>query len=215
MPENGSRAEGPRRPRLLIAAQDPFSGIPALKQRYAAGARPSNDGPGWALTYVLTGDESSARRALADMQGMILPSGKSSSLYVDYLRRALEFDWLYDCPCFGADLKDRVAAELLDGAARMLALPSLADPAQASYHNHTVRELTLAAFALAAVEGHPGVEGRAAPLRAQSRRALDNILQTTDLVGPDGGYHESMDYMRITFAPLALMAELARTTSGE
>jgi hypothetical protein len=207
--------EAPVRPRLLLAARDPFSGIPALKARYAAGARPSDDGPGWALTYVLTGDESFARRALSEMQGGILPAGKSSSLYIAYMRRALEFDWLYACPCFDAALKDRIATELVDGAARMLALQSLADPGQASYHNHTTRELALAVFALTAVEGHPSVEARAAPMRAQARRALDNILETTELVNPEGGYHESMDYMRITFAPLALMAELRRTTGGD
>ena len=210
-----ARADAPARPRMLLAERDPFSGIPALKARYAAGARPSDDAPGWALSYVLTGDESFARRALAEMQGRILPSGKSSSLYIDYMGRALEFDWLYGCACFDGALKDRVAAELVDGAARMLALPSLADPAQASYHNHTARELALAVFALTAVEGHPSVETRAAPMRAQARKALDNILETTDLVDPEGGYHESMDYMRITFAPLALMAELRRTTTGD
>jgi hypothetical protein len=208
-------AAPPDRPRLLIAERDPFSGLPALRARYAAGARPSDDGPGWALTYVLTGDESYARRALAGMQGQILPTGKSSSRYLDYMRRSLEFDWLYGCACFDAALKDRVAAELVDGAARMMALQSLADPAQASYHNHTTRELALAVFALSAVEGHPSVEARAAALREQARRSLDNILQTTDLVDPEGGYHESMDYMRITFAPLALMAELRRTTTGD
>ena len=32
---------------------------------------------------------------------------------------------------------------------------------------------------------------------------------------PEGGYHESMDYMRITWAPLALMAELRRTSTRE
>ena len=131
------------------------------------------------------------------------------------LRRALAFDWLYGYPGFDAALKDGVAADLLDGAAKMLALQSLADPAQASYHNHTARELALAVFALTAVEGHPSVEARAAPLREQARRAFDNILETTELVNPEGAYHESMDYMRITWAPLALMAELRRTTTGE
>ena len=96
----------------------------------------------------------------------------------------------------------------------MLALPSLADPSQASYHNHTARELALAAFALWAVEGEPSVESRAAPMRAQVDRALDNILETTDLVDPQGGYHESTDYMRITWAPLALLAEMRRTRTG-
>ena len=59
-----ARAEAVVRPRMLLAQTDPFSGIPALKARYAAGARPSDDALGWALTYVLTGDESFARRAL-------------------------------------------------------------------------------------------------------------------------------------------------------
>ena len=66
-----------------------------------------------------------------------------------------------------------------------------------------------------AVEGHPSVEAQAAPLRAQARAALDNILETTELVTPEGSYHESMDYMRITWAPLALLAELRRTTTGD
>jgi len=215
LPTSAAAVDAPVRPRLLIAERDPFSGIAALKARYAAGTRPSDDGPGWALTYVLTGDESFARRALAGMAGPIRNTGKGSSLYMAYMRRALEFDWLYGCACFDAASKDRVAQELVDGAARMLALPSLADPSQASYHNHTTRELALAVFALTAVEGHPSVEERAAPLRAQAQRALDNILDTTALVNPEGGYHESMDYMRITFAPLALMAELRRTTGGE
>jgi hypothetical protein len=57
----------------------------------------------------------------------------------------------------------------------MLAQPSLRDPGQASYHNHTARELALAVFSLAAIEGHPSVEARAAPLRAQAWRALENV----------------------------------------
>jgi heparin/heparan-sulfate lyase len=59
------------------------------------------------------------------------------------------------------------------------------------------------------------VETRSAPLRRQAARALDNILETTELVDPEGAYHESMDYMRITWVPLALMAELRRTATGE
>jgi hypothetical protein len=211
---SAARATTPR-PRLLVSERDPFSGLDALRARYAKGARPPDDMPGWALTYVLTGDESFARRALATLPDTRPEGLKGSNLYMQYLWRSLTFDWLYGYPGFDAALKDRVAGELVDGAARMLALPSLADPAQASYHNHTVRELALATFALAAVEGHPSVEARAAPLRAQADRAFDNILATTDLVDPEGGYHESTDYMRITWAPLALMAELRRTRTGE
>ncbi|HEV7498848.1 MAG TPA: heparinase II/III family protein, partial [Vicinamibacteria bacterium] len=210
-----ARAETPARPRLLLAEHDAFSGLPALKARYAAGARPSDDLPGWALTYLLSGDEAFARRAVEQMRAGHLPAKGGSNVYLEFLKWSLAFDWLYGYPGFDAALKDRVAGELADGAQRMLALQSLANPDQASYHNHTVRELALAAFALAAVEGHPSVETRAAPMRAQAARAFDNILETTALVDPEGGYHESMDYMRITWAPLALMAELRRTTTGD
>ncbi len=202
-------------PRLLVAEHDPFSGLERLRARYARGARPSDDLPGWALSYLLTGDESYAKRALTALPDAQPRGIKGSNRYLVFLWRALAFDWLYGYPGFDAALKDRVAAELVDGASQMLALQSLADPSQASYHNHTARELGLAAFALWAVEGQASVEGRAAPLRAQVDRALDNILETSELVDPQGGYHESTDYMRITWAPLALLAEMRRTRNGE
>jgi hypothetical protein len=209
-----AHAETPTRPRLLVSERDPFSGLPALRARYAAGERPSDDLPGRALSYLLSGEERFAEQALAEMRTSRLKTQGGSSLYMDYLAWSLAFDWLYGSPAFDQALKDRVAGELVDGAARWLARQSLAAPEHASYHNHTVRELTLAVFSLAAVEGHPSVEARAVPLRAQASRALDNILETSELVTPEGGYHESTDYMRITWAPLALLAELRRTTTG-
>jgi hypothetical protein len=203
------------RPRMLIAERDAFSGLPALRAKYAAGERPSDDLPGWALTWALTGDEAAARQALENLRADPPDRQKGSNRYLRTVRRALAFDWLYGYAGFDAALKDHVAADLVEGAAKMLALQSLADPSAASYHNHTARELALAVFALSAVEGHAAVEARAAPMREKARRALDNILETTELVNPEGAYHESMDYMRITWAPLALMAELRRTTTGE
>src|SRR5512136_3142568 len=83
-------------PRLLIAGTDPFSGLPALKAKYAAGERPSDDLPGWALSYVLTGDEAFARRAVDEMRRVRVAASGGSNQYLDYLRRALAFDWLYD-----------------------------------------------------------------------------------------------------------------------
>jgi len=200
-------------PRLLVAEHDPFASLAMLRARYAQGARPSDDLPGWALGWLLTGDEAYAKRALGAMPDT-RARGKGSNRYLLFLERSLAFDWLYGYAGFDTALKDRVAGELVDGAAQMLALQSLADPEQASYHNHTARELALAAFALWAVEGHPSVEMRAAPMRQKVDRALDNILETTELVDPQGGYHESTDYMRITWAPLALMAEMRRTRTG-
>jgi heparin/heparan-sulfate lyase len=200
---------------MLIAEGDSWSGIAALKARYAAGARPSDDLAGWALTYALTGDESYARKALAELPSRDPHRLKGSNLYMLFLSRSLAFDWLYGSPAFDPARKDELARELVEGAAKMLARQSLADPRQASYHNHTVRELALALFALVAVEGHASVEAQAAPMRVQAQAALDNILDTTEIVDPEGAYHESMDYMRITWAPLVLLAELRRTTTGE
>ena len=201
---------------MLLAASDPFTGLPALKAKYAAGERPSDDLAGWALSWLLTGDEAFARRAVDEMRRVRLPVGPRTRGPTSTTSRAsLAFDWLYGSPAFDAALKDQVAAELVAGAERMLDASSLADPASASYHNHSIRELALATFALAATEGHPSVAARVAPLLASARRALDNMLETSELVTPSGGYHESMDYMRITFAPLAMLAELRRTTTGE
>ena len=155
-------------PRLLVAEHDPFSSLRRLRARYAKGARPSDDLPGWALSYLLTGDESYASKALAELPQARLRGIKGSNRYLVFLWKALAFDWLYGYPGFDAAAKDRLAAELVDGAAQMTALQSLADPAQASYHNHTARELALAAFALWAVEGHPSVERARRPCARRS-----------------------------------------------
>jgi hypothetical protein len=201
-------------PRLLVAERDPFSGLPRLRARWAAGERPAADLPGLALSWLLSGDESFAKRALEELRADRPIGVKGSNRYVRYLNRALAFDWLHGYAGFDAAFKDAVAADLVKGASEMLALQSLKDPAQASYHNHTARELALALVSLVAVEGHASVEAQAAPLRAQAWRAFDNILEQTELVNPDGGYHESTDYMRITWAPLAMLAEVRRTATG-
>src|SRR5215212_3005679 len=186
------------RPRMLVGGRDPLAGLAALRARYAAGLRPPDDLAGRALTYLLTGDESFARRAVEEMRRTHPPEKAGSRTYPDYVRWSLAFDWLYNYEGFDAALKDRVAGELVRGAGVMLQDQSLKDPALSMYHNYTVRYLALAAFALTAVEGHPSVEREAAPMRAQARRVWEHILDLTDFVTPDGGYHESMDYQRIT-----------------
>ena len=201
-------------PRLLVAERDPFSGLPALRARWAAGERPSDDLPGWALSYLLSGDESYARRAVEALARPRPRQQRGSNRYIETLNDALAFDWLYGYAGFDHAMKDRLARELVDAAEQELANPLLADPEAVSYHNHFVRYLTRAAVALYAVEGHASVESRAAPMREKVRRALDNVLDSSDFVTPDGGYHESMDYMRITFVPLALLAEMRRTMGG-
>jgi hypothetical protein len=203
------------RPRLLIGRDDPFTGLTILRARYAAGMRPSEDIAGWALTFLITGDEAFARRALDEMRCTHPPEKVGSRTYMDYIRWSLAYDWLYDYKSFDASLKDRIAGELLTAAERMMQDNSLEDPSLVSYHNYVARFLTLATFALTAIEGHPSTEARAGPLRARARRSLNNVLDISQFITPEGGYHESMDYMRITFLPMALLAELRRTTSGD
>lgn len=205
----------PVRPRMLISENDPYTGLSLLRERYQIGARPSEDIAGWALSYLLTKDEIFARRAVEEMRRSRMPERVGSRTYPEFIKWSLAFDWLYNYKGFDAELKDRVAQDLLGAAEQMFKDPALADPGQVMYHNYPVRYLTLAMFALTAIEGHPSVEPRAAPLRERAARSFDNILDLTDFITPDGGYHESMDYQRITFAPLALMAELRRTTAND
>ncbi len=147
--------EARRRPRLLIAEEDPFTGLALLRTRYAAGLRPSNDILGWTLSWRLTGQGSFADRALAEIRSKRLPAGgKASRTWVDYARWSLVFDWLFDYPAFDRALRDRIAHELVDGASAILASPAFADPSQVQYHNYDLRYLALAAFPLAAVEGY-------------------------------------------------------------
>ena len=204
----------PVRPRMLIGQRDPLTGFSVLRERYAAGARPGEAIDGLALTYLLTNDESFARRAVDEMRRTHTPDLVSSRTYPEYVKWSLAFDWLYNYPGFDTALKDRVALELLKAAEKMMEDQSLKEVQLAMYQNYPVRYLTLAIFALTAIEGHASVDARAKPLLRHAQNVFDHILDLTDFVTPDGGYHESMDYQRITYAPLALLAELRRTVSN-
>jgi hypothetical protein len=204
-----------QRPRLLIAESDPFTGLNLMKLRYAAGHRPSDDISGLALSWQLTRQKDFAERALAEMKDKhITPSGKPSRVWIDYAKWALAFDWLLEYPGFDRALQDRIAHELMDGASAMLATPDFADASQLSYHNYATRYLALAAFTSAAVDGYQGCGARCDTWRKQVSQGLENILETTNFVSPKGSYHESLDYMRITWAALTLLAELQLTTTG-
>src|SRR5687767_4009235 len=204
----------PVRPRMLIGEKDPLTGFSTLRERYTAGSRPSQAIDGLALSYLLTRDEAFARRAVDEMRRSHPPELVGSRTYPEYVKWSLAFDWLYSYPGFDAALKDRIALELLKAAEKMMQDQSLKEVHLAMYHNYPVRYLTLALFALTAIEGHPSVESRAAPTRAHAQKVLDHILDLTNFITPDGGYHESMDYQRITYAPLALLAELRRTVGN-
>jgi len=202
-------------PRLLISNTDPFTGLRLLKARYASGMRPSDDMEGWALSWQLTRQKSFAEKALAAMRAShLVPGVKPSRSWVDYARWSLAFDWLFGYPGFEPALQNRVADELMTGASAMLASPDFVDPGNFSYHNYAVRYLALPAFVAAALDGFEGCNGRCRTWRVQVAKCLANVLETTNVVSPEGSYHESMDYMRITWASLTLLSELQRTTTG-
>lgn len=203
------------RPRLLISPTDPFTGLTLLKSRYAMGIRPSDDMEGWALSWRLTGEKSSAEKALRAIgSAQLTKSVRPSRSWVDYVRWSLVFDWLFDYPGFTDALRDHIATQLMDGAAAMLKTPDFADPSAYSYHNYALRYLCLPAFVSATLAGYPGCDSRCQAFLEKVRSCFTNVLETSDFATPDGSYHESMDYMRITWASLTLLAELQRTTTG-
>src|SRR5690349_16327060 len=111
LPVSVSRQEQAKviHPRLLIGERDPFTGFTALRARYATNRRPPDDIAGWSLSYLLTGDESFARRAASEMRATHLPEKVGSRTYMDYVRWSLAFDWLYNYKGFDESLKDRIA----------------------------------------------------------------------------------------------------------
>src|SRR5437868_14630936 len=105
-----------QRPRMLIGERDPLTGYNVLRARYDAGARPPDDIDGWALSYLLTGDETFAKRAVQQIRETHTPEQVGSRTYPEFVKWSLAFDWLYNYPGFDNELKDRVAAELLHAA---------------------------------------------------------------------------------------------------
>jgi heparin/heparan-sulfate lyase len=202
------------RPRLLIGKNDPFTGLALLKTRHQLGMRPSDDMEGWALSWQLSGDRTFADKALKAIRTNRLAKGvRPSRSWIDYARWSLAFDWLFDYPGFEQTLRDRVATELMDGAATMLATEDFADPNAFSYQNYSARFLCLPSFVAAALQGYSGCANRCEAWREKAMQCFANILETTEFATPEGSYHESMDYMRITWASLTLLAELQRTTT--
>jgi Heparinase II/III-like protein len=205
----------PFRPGLLIAEHDPFSGSALLRARYASGHRPPDDFAGLALSWKLTGEASFAEKALAQLKSSSLPAvERPGRTWIDFIQFSLAFDWLHGFPGFDGRTADPIAQHLLHAADHILEAPDLADPSEVSYHNYSLRYISLAAFALYATVSYKPTAEQASRLLPHVNAAFQNILDLTQLVTPGGSYHESMDYFRITWAPLAMLAELWRTSTG-
>jgi len=198
---------------MLLGTTDPFCGLDILRMRYAAGRRPSDDIAGNALSWLVSGKDDFAQKSLIEMRNGA-PPAPGSHAWLTYANWALAFDWLYEHSAFDEVLKDRVANQLLDGAVVMASTPDLKHPEQASYHNYTTRFLGLTTFSLCAVAKRRPHDAKVKELTDKAARAFQNILQVSNMVSPMGSYHESLDYMRITYVPMTMLAELQRTTTG-
>ncbi len=198
---------------MLLGVTDPFCGLDILRARYAAGHRPSTDMAGNAVSWLITGQEHFAQEALREMRHTAPPAAGSRG-WLPIAGWSLTFDWLYDHHLFDDALKDKVAKQLLDAATTMASTQDLRNPEQASFHNYTTRFLGLTTFAICAVAKRRPRDPSVIELQDKTRRAFRNILQVSDIVAPRGSYHESMDYMRIAYVPMAMLAELERTTTG-
>ena len=108
LPGQTRQASAVVRPRMLVGERDPLTGFQTLRARYDAGARPPDDLAGWALTYLLKGDESFARRAVEEMRRSRTPERVGSRTYPEFVKWSLAFDCLYNYKGFDAALKDRV-----------------------------------------------------------------------------------------------------------
>ena len=78
-----------------------------------------------------------AKRAVAEIRETHPPEQVGSRTYPEYVKWSLAFDWLYNYPGFDNELKDRVAAELLRAAEKMMEDQSLKEVQLAMYHNYT------------------------------------------------------------------------------
>src|SRR5690349_15431979 len=76
-------------PRMLIGENDPLTGYKVLRARYDAGARPADDMDGWALSYLITGDETFAKRAVQKMRETHTPAQVGSRTYPEYVKWSL------------------------------------------------------------------------------------------------------------------------------
>ena len=204
------------RPRLFVAERDPFAGLPALRARWAAGERPS-DGPAGprALLAPL------GRRVLRAPRARGAPGRPADRLEGleplrplpeprDGLRLALRLRGLRrraQGPGGGGPRGRGRADARAARRSRTRPRPRTTTTPRASWPSPSSRWPR----SRATRRWRPG--RRRCARRPGAR--FDNLLEQTELVNPDGGYHESTDYMRITWAPLAMMAEVRRTTTGE
>ncbi|MEO6923314.1 MAG: hypothetical protein ABI142_05765, partial [Bryocella sp.] len=178
-------------PSMLLAARDPFCGLDILRMRYTAGRRPSDDLAGNALSWLITGQDAFAQKALDEMRHTPLPNA-GSRYWVTYADWSVAYDWLYEHPGFDAKLKDQVAQQLLDGAMVTASTPDLRYPDQASYQDYTTRFLGLTTFAIAAVALRRPEDAHVRLVKQKCAHAFQNILEVSNFVSPRGSYHESM-----------------------
>lgn len=199
---------------IFLRPGDHLSEPQMLRRRLESGHTLRSDMASNALRWRLLGDRTAAAEALHAVLATN-PGRASSRTWPVYAQFALAADWLRTFRDFSLDQRRQIAALLRETAAGALRSPELATPAQTSYQNYSTRFLALGVFtATAAAHLEPG-HSELAVLQSQLAIADRNVTFLAQMVTPDGGSHESMDYTRISLMPMAMLAELYRTVLGQ
>ncbi len=115
-----------RAPRMLVAERDAFSGLPALKARWAAGERPAPTTCRAARSPRAPAGGRVVRAAARSQRcsaPIRRPAGRARAATSRYLRRALAFDWLYGYAGFDARAQGRGGQRPRGGRARHARAP--------------------------------------------------------------------------------------------
>src|SRR5215469_6378961 len=198
---------------IFLRAGDRRSDPSVLRSRLQMGAKISDDMAGQALRWRLLGDRDSAERTLNTIRTFD-PGKASSRTWPAYAQLSMAADWLSSYSKISSKDRALISDHLVTAAESISTSPELRIPEQTSYQNYPVRFLGLAIFTLTAAQRLTPAHPKLAELQTRSARALQNVLALTEFVTPDGSFHESMDYMRISWLPLVMLAELQRTLTG-
>ena len=186
-----------------------------LHKRYTRSSIPvPADVTGNSLLWRLLGDSLAAAKALRELWNNMA----TVYLATDWrtaVQAAMALDWLSTYPPFNEQGKQHMADLLIANCDDEMSRAGLSDPQQVSYHNRALRSLAQCVITFTVAARLCPKHERVNELRDTLAKAVENVLEQVQLVSPDGSSHESMDYMRITWVPLVLIAEAQRTLTGQ
>lgn len=199
---------------MFLRPGDPYSDPKMLRKRYDRGGVDieGNTMAGKALAWRIVGDPFAAGFALGEL---LKSKGYASRLWYEVAEFAMTADWLSTYQRFTPAMKNYLGDCLLKNAEFTAGVSGFGEPASCSLHNIAVHELALCFFAFMGGARLAPANAKIGPLRVMLDLCLRNVMEQMQFVVPDGSYHESMDYMRHTYVPLAMISEMRRSLIGQ